>query len=157
MHFGRWTDIKYGRNGRAPPVSTSKKRLLAVMAAAQEIAEAADKRVLPLECALLKFVKCRRIAEAVDKRVVLVDNTIWLLCAKRGLYLTNRELAEIAHEGESPENRAEGLGALIRSWMDEEGAGEQRETIEYLVRALDEDRLSDRKLFPGRSKSSFRH
>ena len=32
--------------------------------------------------------------------------------------------------------------------MGEEGAGEQRETIEYLVRALDEDRLSDRKLFP---------
>ena len=133
MHFGRWTDIKYGRNGRVPPVSTSKKRLLAVMVAAQEI------------------------AEAVDKRVVLVDNTIWLLCAKRGLYLTNRELAEAAHEGESPENRAEGLGALIRSWMDEEDAEEQRETIEYLVCALDEDRLSDRKLFPGRSKSSFRH
>ena len=133
MHFSPWTDIKYGRNGRVPPVSTSKKRLLAVMAAVQEIAEAAD------------------------KRVVLVDNAIWLLCAKRELYLTNRELAEIAHEGESSEDRAAGLGALIRSWTDEEGAGEQRETIEYLVRTLDEDRLSDRKLFPGRSKSSFRH
>ena len=36
--------------------------------------------------------------------------------------------------------------------MDAESAEEQRETIEYLVRALDEDRLSDRsfrrKLFP---------
>ena len=125
VHFGRWPEA---RNGRVPPVSTSKKRLLAVMAAVQEIAEAAD------------------------KRVVLVDSAIWLLCAKRGLYLTNRELAEIAHGGESPEGRAEGLGALIRSWMDEEGAGEQRETIEYLIRALDEDRLSDRKLFPGELK-----
>ena len=66
--------------------------------------------------------------------------------------LTNREFAEIAHEGESPEDRAEGLGVLIRSWMGEEGAGEQRETIEYLIRALDEDRLSDRKLFPGELK-----
>ena len=37
---------------------------------------------------------------------------------------------------------------MIRSWMGEEGAREQRETIEYLVRTLDEDRLSDRKLFP---------
>ena len=36
----------------------------------------------------------------------------------------------------------------MRSWMDAESAEEQRETIEYLVRALDEDRLSDRKLFP---------
>ena len=32
--------------------------------------------------------------------------------------------------------------------MDEESVEEQRETIEYLVRALDEDHLSDRKLFP---------
>ena len=46
-------------------------------------------------------------------------------------------------KGESPEDRAEGLGALIRSWMDEEGAGEQRETIEYLVHALDEGRLRE--------------
>jgi hypothetical protein len=30
---------------------------------------------------------------------------------------------------------------------DEEGLREQRETWEYLKRALDEDRLSDRKLF----------
>ena len=74
-------------------------------------------------------------------------------CVRRdGLYLTNRELAEIAHEGGLPEDRVEGLGALIRSWTDEEGAGEQRETIEYLVRALDEDRLSDCKLFPGELK-----
>ena len=128
MHFNRWTDVEYGRNGRESPVSASKQRLLAVMAAVQEIAEAAD------------------------KRVVLVDNAIWLLCAKRGLYLTNREFAEIAHENESPEDRAEDLGTLIRSWMDEEDAGEQRETIEYLVRALDEDRLSDRKLFSGELK-----
>src|SRR6478672_1413594 len=39
---------------------------------------------------------------------------------------------------------------LLRSWreVDEEGAREQRETWEFLKRALDEDRLSDRKLFP---------
>lgn len=63
------------------------------------------------------------------------------------VYRTNRELAEMAHEDRSTEDRAERLGALIRSWMDE-GTREQRETIEHLVRALDEDRLSDRKLFP---------
>ncbi|MEG4273373.1 MULTISPECIES: hypothetical protein [unclassified Microcoleus] len=32
--------------------------------------------------------------------------------------------------------------------MDEEDAEEQQETGEYLIHALDEDRLSDRQLFP---------
>ena len=39
---------------------------------------------------------------------------------------------------------------LIRSWreVDEEGRREQRETWEFLKKALDEDRLSYRKHFP---------
>ena len=36
---------------------------------------------------------------------------------------------------------------LLRSWRQGD-AQEQRETLAYLKRALDEDRLSDRKLFP---------
>ena len=124
VHFSRWTGSSNGRIGRATPVSTSKKSLLAVMTAVQDI------------------------AEAVDERVVLVDNAIWMLCARSRLHLTNPELAEIARGSDSPEHRAEGLGGLIRSWMEEKNAEEQRETIEYLVRALDEDRLSGRKLFP---------
>lgn len=38
--------------------------------------------------------------------------------------------------------------ALLQSWINGEDAEDQRETGEYLVRVLDEDRLSDRKLFP---------
>ena len=40
--------------------------------------------------------------------------------------------------------------ALLQSWDVEEypERQEQRETWEYLKKALDEDRLSDRKLFP---------
>ena len=40
--------------------------------------------------------------------------------------------------------------ALLQSWSVEESSerDEQRETWEFLKRALDEDRLSDRKLFP---------
>lgn len=40
--------------------------------------------------------------------------------------------------------------ALLQSWIDasEEEIAEQKETWEFLVRALDEDRTSDRKLFP---------
>lgn len=40
----------------------------------------------------------------------------------------------------------EALSALLQSF-DEGDAAEQRETLEYLKKALDEDRLSDRKLF----------
>ena len=36
---------------------------------------------------------------------------------------------------------------LLRSWQ-EGDAEEQRETLEFLMRALDEDRMSARKLFP---------
>jgi len=37
---------------------------------------------------------------------------------------------------------------LLQSWRDEEDAEEQQETGQYLIHALDEDRLSDRQLFP---------
>ena len=124
VQFSRWTSSSNGRIGRATPASTSKKSLLAVMTAVQDI------------------------AQSVDERVVLVDNAIWMLCARSRLHLTNLELTELAGGSDSPEHSAEGLGGLIRAWMEEENADEQRETIEYLVRALDEDRLSGRKLFP---------
>ena len=42
----------------------------------------------------------------------------------------------------------EELLALLQTWIDEDDAGEQQETGEYLIRALDEDRASERKLFP---------
>ena len=38
--------------------------------------------------------------------------------------------------------------ALLQSWIDGKDADDQRETGDYLVRVLDEDRLSERKLFP---------
>jgi hypothetical protein len=42
------------------------------------------------------------------------------------------------------------LIALLDSWVavDEEGIQEQKETWAFLKQALDEDRLSNRKLFP---------
>ena len=40
------------------------------------------------------------------------------------------------------------LVSLLKSWVDEVDPQEQRETGQYLIRTLDEDRLSDRKLFP---------
>jgi hypothetical protein len=38
--------------------------------------------------------------------------------------------------------------SMLQSWIDDEDEEEQQETGQYLINALDEDRLSDRKLFP---------
>jgi len=38
--------------------------------------------------------------------------------------------------------------SLLQSWIDDEDIEEQQETGQYLIRVLDEDRLSERKLFP---------
>jgi hypothetical protein len=40
------------------------------------------------------------------------------------------------------------LVALLQSWIDDGDDQEQKETGDYLVQALDEDRPSGRKLFP---------
>jgi hypothetical protein len=36
---------------------------------------------------------------------------------------------------------------LLQSWLNDENDEEQKETGEYLIQALDEDRLSNRQLF----------
>ena len=47
-----------------------------------------------------------------------------------------------------PKERHTELVTLLQSWLDEGDPEEQQETGEYLIRALDEDRLADRPLFP---------
>jgi hypothetical protein len=47
-----------------------------------------------------------------------------------------------------PQDRHTELVTLLQSSMEEGDAAEQQETGEYLIRALDEDRLADRPLFP---------
>jgi hypothetical protein len=49
----------------------------------------------------------------------------------------------------STEDKRMTLTDLLQSWIDDENDDEeQKETGDYLIRVLDEDRLSDRKLFP---------
>ena len=78
--------------------------------------------------------------------------------------LEEQLVREAAQQGVSPEallldlveqavpgyraNRNAAAIALIQSWVDEGDEAEQRETGEFLMKALDEDRLSDRKFFP---------
>ena len=47
-----------------------------------------------------------------------------------------------------PKERHTELVPLLQSWLDEGDSEEQQQTGEYLMRALDEDRLADRPLFP---------
>lgn len=46
------------------------------------------------------------------------------------------------------------LVELLQSWIESDDVEEQRETGEYLIRALDEDRLSERSLFPQELKGT---
>ncbi len=66
---------------------------------------------------------------------------------RRGLSVAELAL-QILESQIRPKNRREAATAILEAWMKEEDAAEQVETGEYLVKALDEDRLSDRRLFP---------
>jgi hypothetical protein len=56
--------------------------------------------------------------------------------------------ARLLEQHAPPSHRGAELAALLQSWIDAGDENEQRETGEYLIRVLDEDRLSDRPLFP---------
>jgi hypothetical protein len=56
--------------------------------------------------------------------------------------------ARLLEQHAPPAQRGADLAVLLQSWMDSGDEKEQRETGEYLIRVLDEDRLSDRPLFP---------
>ncbi len=51
-----------------------------------------------------------------------------------------------------PTDRRTEIVTLLQAWLDEKTPEEQQETGEYLIRTLDEDRLSDRPLFPAELK-----
>lgn len=79
--------------------------------------------------------------------------------------LEQRLVDEASHHGITPDtfvlhvlnerlpahNRGEQIGVLLQSWA-EEDQEEQKETFEYLMKSLDEDRASQRKLFPPEMK-----
>jgi hypothetical protein len=66
---------------------------------------------------------------------------------RQGLSLDTYTL-QLLDKSLSPKDRRTELVTLLQSWIDEGDREEQRETGEYLIRALDEDRLADRQLFP---------
>jgi hypothetical protein len=61
---------------------------------------------------------------------------------------TDEYALRLLEEHLPPKDRRAELVTLLQSWIDADDDEEQKETGDYLVRALDEDRLSDRQLFP---------
>jgi hypothetical protein len=66
---------------------------------------------------------------------------------RQGLSVEALSLQLLTNSIQLKHKQAEAVNRL-QSWIDDEDDEEQQETGEYLIRALDEDRLSDRKLFP---------
>jgi hypothetical protein len=66
---------------------------------------------------------------------------------RQGLALDEYTL-QLLDKSLPPKDRGTELVTLLQSWIDEGDTEEQQETGEYLIRALDEDRLADRQLFP---------
>ena len=73
-------------------------------------------------------------------------------CARGGPSPTGAARATTASAGEPSEDRAGALSGLMESWIGGEGTAEQRDTMLHLIRALDDNRLSYRKLFPQQLK-----
>ena len=82
--------------------------------------------------------------EEEDGDAAFIAKALGDIARAKGMY----QLGELAGPTTPSDDRANRLVQLVQSWMDEGDADEQRETLEYLIRVLDEDRLSDRKLFP---------
>ncbi len=70
---------------------------------------------------------------------------------KKGLSVEEYAL-EMLQEQISNKEKQTSLVDVLDSWLDEDDVQEQESTGEFLIKALDEDRLSERKLFPPEMK-----
>ena len=157
VHFGRWTDSGAWKNRWATPVPTPKRQRLA-MTAVQEIAQAVGERVVLVDNAI--WLLCAtselhltnlQLAEMARTHELPKDHEGDcgdLVRSPLALYRTPPRFGKPERTDEPPQGKSEGFGGLLQSWMNDGSEEEQRETIAFLLRALDEDRLSDRQLFP---------
>ena len=71
--------------------------------------------------------------------------------SQQGVSVETMTLQLLAKSFQLRQSRAEAVD-MLQSWIEDEDIEDQRETGKYLVQALDEDRLSERKLFPSETK-----
>ncbi len=78
-----------------------------------------------------------------------LENQLAQEAMQAGLSIDEYTLQILEKHVSQKERRAEAI-SLLQSWIDaeDEDKAEQKETGEYLIKVLGEDRLSDRKLFP---------
>lgn len=70
---------------------------------------------------------------------------------QRGLSVEAMTLQLLTQSLQRRQKQAEAVD-MLQSWIEDKDVEDQQETGEYLVQALDEDRLSERKLFPPEMK-----
>jgi hypothetical protein len=94
-----------------------------------------------------------RYLDETQSSSVTPSGFLWLQTLARMAYETPLPVSQSGIKKEEPHQsvahseRNRALIQLLRSWR-EGDEQEQRDTWEYLRQALDEDRLSERKLFP---------
>ncbi len=76
-----------------------------------------------------------------------LENYLFQEAKQQGISIEEMTLRLLASSLISREKQHDAV-SLLQSWMDEEDNQDQQETGHYLISALDEDRLSERKLFP---------
>lgn len=76
----------------------------------------------------------------LEERLAIEAEKSGLTTADMAIHLLDKSLL-------TSERRKQAM-ALLTAWAEDEDASEQIDTGHYLQRALDEDRLSDRELFP---------
>ncbi|NCR36944.1 MAG: hypothetical protein GPJ12_16295 [Microcystis aeruginosa S11-01] len=80
-----------------------------------------------------------------------IEQCLTQRATEQGLSLESYALKLLTDNILSQEKKIK-LVNLLESWIDEEDEEEQQETGEYLIEILDQDRLSDRPLFPSQLK-----
>jgi hypothetical protein len=80
-----------------------------------------------------------------------IERHLTLKAQEQGLS-TEVYILQLLSASVSTQAKQNTLVNTLQSWLDEDDEGEQQETGEYLIHALDEDRLSDRQLFPAELK-----
>jgi hypothetical protein len=80
-----------------------------------------------------------------------LEERLLLEAHRRGLGVEAYALALLG-DHLPPADRSSRASSLLRSWIEHGDPDEQKETGEYLIRALDEDRPAERRLFPAALK-----
>ncbi len=95
------------------------------------------------------------LRESAAKEEEEGEDPLRAMVDSEGRFIPNPQYYSPLPESDIPlEERNKRAIALLQSWIDasDEEIAEQKETGEYLIRVLDEDRSSDRKLFPSELK-----